>query len=430
MDKIITAAREINGETTVPGDKSISHRALMLGAICNGEVMVSGLSSAEDCQSTLLCLQSLGIEFDFNASDSLVIKGKGLSGLAESKNILDARNSGTTARLMTGLLAGRSIYSVITGDESLRNRPMKRVIDPLKQMGASISGRSNNTMLPIAITGTNLHAIEYVLPMPSAQVKSAILLAGLHAAGKTTVIEKLPSRDHTERLLTYLGAKIESDSGVTSIEISELSAKEIYIPGDISSAVYFIAAAVISKNSRLRINNVGLNPTRMGAIDIMQEMGANIEVIEKGIRCGEPYGDIKAASSELKGIRIAPKFIPSLIDEIPILALAATQASGTTTIEGAGELRFKESDRLKTTADLLNTLGANLHETGDGLVINGKTPLTGSKINSYMDHRLAMTGAIAGIIAKNETTIENCECIAISFPDFFEKLKTLSGNHQ
>ncbi len=413
---------------SVPGDKSISHRALMLGSICSGEVMITNLSSAEDCRSTLNCLRNLGVEIESLSPNNFMIRGRGLYGFTEPDKALDAGNSGTTIRLLCGLLAGQSFYSVISGDGSLHSRPMKRIIDPLRQMGASIFGRCGDTKPPLTVMGSKLNPIAYTLPVPSAQVKSAILMAGLYAGGETTVIENIPSRDHTERLMSYLDARIESDSGSIRISNGALTAREIQVPGDISSALYFIVAALLLENSRIRINDVGLNPTRIGAIDILQEMGADITVIEKGIRCGEPYGDIKASSSELHGMRISPKLIPSLIDEIPILALAATQASGTTIIEGAGELRFKESDRLRTTANGLSMLGADVTESTDGLTITGTTPLSGAMVDSDQDHRLAMTFTIAGLIAKGETIIRDSECIAISFPDFFDKLKVLVGN--
>jgi len=428
MEKIIKPIFKIAGDVSVPGDKSISHRALMFGSICNGEVSIANLSIAEDCQSTLNCLRALGVQIKNRSHDTLMIKGKGLFGFEEPTHLLDAGNSGTTIRLLSGLLAGQSFYSVITGDTSLRSRPMKRIIDPLRLMGASIFGRCGDTKPPLTIIGKTLKPIEYTLPVPSAQVKSAILMAGLYTDGKTTVIENAGSRDHTERLMAYLGAKIENGSGAITIARGELAAKDIHIPGDISSAIYFIVAAILSRNSRLHVIDVGLNPTRMGAIDILQEMGADITITEKGLRCGELYGDIRACSSELHGINIAPRMIPSLIDEVPILSLCATQASGTTSIEGAGELRFKESDRLKSAANGLNRLGADLTETKDGLIVKGPTPLSGSRVNSNLDHRLAMTFAIAGLIARNETIIENPECIAISFPNFFEKLQSLIGD--
>lgn len=425
MEKIIKPVSRITGDVTVPGDKSISHRALMLGSISNGEVSITNLSTAEDCQSTLNCLRALGVQIESRSPDTLMVKGRGLFGFKEPHLILDAGNSGTTIRLLSGLLAGQSFYSMITGDNSLRSRPMKRIIDPLRQMGASIFARQGDTKPPVTIIGKTLKPIEYALPVPSAQVKSAVLMAGLYARGSTTVIENIGSRDHTERLMAYLGVKITNGSGALTIENGELSAKDIHIPGDISSAIFFIVAAILSDNSRVHVVDIGLNPTRMGAINILREMGADITVIEKGIRCGESYGDITACSSELRGIKIPSRIIPSLIDEIPILALAATQASGITSIEGAGELRFKESDRLKSIAAGLNLMGADLTETKDGLTIKGPTLLSGSRVNSNHDHRLAMTFAIAGLIARDKTIVENPECIAISFPDFFEILQSI-----
>jgi 3-phosphoshikimate 1-carboxyvinyltransferase len=428
MDKTIRPVSGMQGKVEVPGDKSISHRALILGAMTEGELSISNLSAAEDCVSTVRCLRDLGIEIEKQNRAHSLVKGQGLFGFSEPSSVLDARNSGTTIRLLCGLLAGQSFYSVITGDHSLRNRPMKRVIGPLRRMGARVFARNGDTKPPLTIVGNRLDPIEYTLPVASAQVKSAILIAGLFCQGETKVIEKTPTRDHTERMLRHLGAETETSQDAVIVRGKRaLTAKDILVPGDISSATYFILAAILLQDSWVKIENVGTNPTRMGFIEVLKEMGADITVSSMRIENEEPVGRIEARSSELKAIEVTPDMIPSMVDEIPALALAATQAKGKTVIRGAGELRFKESDRLKSTATQLGKLGAKVKEKEDGLEIKGPTKLAGTTCETYGDHRLVMTLSVAGLLAKGASIIKGAEAATVSFPDFFERLTLLTG---
>ncbi len=428
MDEKIRPASRIRGRIQVPGDKSISHRALMLGSMAEGEVSVSNLSTAADCASTGTCLRDLGIEIERQDRTKVLVKGRGAFGFQEPSGVLDAQNSGTTIRLLCGLLAGQNFYSVITGDGSLRRRPMGRVIEPLSRMGARIFARDGSTKPPITILGSELEPIEYTLPVASAQVKSAILFAGLLCHGETMVREKLPTRDHTERMLKYLGADIEMSSGEIILRGgTKLLAKDIFVPADVSSAAYFILAAVLTGDSRLVVEDVGLNPERMGFINTLKNMGAEIKVEDVREKNGEPLGSIEGHSSELRAIEVSPEMIPSMVDEIPALALAGTQAMGRTIIRGAGELRFKESDRLRSIAIQLKKLGAKVTEKEDGLEIEGPTKLAGTVCETYGDHRLVMTLAVAGLIARGTTTLRDAEVAGVSFPDFFERLAQLTG---
>ena len=422
MDRIIHPGGKISGVVEVPGDKSITHRALIFGSLCEGEVLIENLSTADDCAATIDCLKALGVEMA-SSGTNLIIRGKGLLGLQEPKDILDARNSGTTIRLLAGLAAGQPFHTILTGDDSLKSRPMKRVIDPLRQMGAVILARKGDTLAPITISGRKLNSINLTLPVASAQVKTAILLASLYSSGISTIVELIPTRDHSERMLRYLGAELTISGNTISLRSSSLKARPIFVPGDISSAMFFIVAGLLLPESHLEIRSIGLNRTRMGALDVLTEMGADIEILERGIRNDEPYGDIKVRSTQLKGIRIGREQIPSLIDEIPILALAATQAQGKTVISGAEELRVKESDRLHGVASQLNKMGADITEVPDGLQINGNTALSGATVETFGDHRLEMTMAIAGLIARGETTIKDANAAKVSFPEFYEILK-------
>ena len=425
----ITPAKSLHGDISVPGDKSISHRAVMLGALAQGETVVNNFLPGADCLATIECFRKMGIEIKneklkMKNEGTLTIIGKGLKGLSRPEEVLDVGNSGTTIRLMMGILAGQDFAVEITGDKSIQKRPMGRVAKPLREMGAEIEGRrtwdvgcgtKEEIYAPIKIHGGNLKGIDYELPVASAQVKSAILLAGLFAAGTTTVREKYKSRDHTERMLEYFGVKSQKEFG----------GKEIDVPGDISSAAFFIVTTLITPNSLLRINNVGVNPTRTGIIDVLHRMGANIELQNERIISNEPRADIVVLSSELVGVKIEGEIIPRIIDEIPIIAVTATQARGVTEIRGAKELRVKESDRIKTVASELRKMGAQIEELEDGLRINGPTKLHGAKIDSYGDHRIAMSSAIAGLIADGETVIHDTACIETSFPGFEKLLKSL-----
>jgi len=426
MDKRIGTVSKIGGTIRVPGDKSISHRALIFGALCEGDMTVANLSTAADCASTARCLRELGIDIDNRDNGTVIVHGRGRFGFRETGNVLDAGNSGTTMRLLAGLLSGQPFFTVINGDDSLRNRPMKRIIEPLTRMGAHISARQGGTKPPLAITGVALKPITYELPVASAQVKSAILIAGLLTGGRTTVIENIPSRDHTERLLEYLGANIDINGSSCAVEDGEIRPARITVPGDISSAFYFVLAGMLANGPGVRVDRIGLNPTRTGGIDVLRRMGAEIEVSTLTTHNGEPSGDITIHRSRLSAIDISPSEIPSMVDEIPALALAATQADGKTTISGARELRYKESDRLHTVAIELNRLGAAIVEREDGLEIDGPTPLRGTTVQSHGDHRLSMTLAIAGLIASGETVIQGAETVEVSYPDFFQTLSALA----
>ena len=420
MEKIINPVKKINGTIEIPGDKSISHRALILGSMCEGIVNITNLSTGDDCNSTIACLKKLGVKISRDGITS--IEGKGLSGFQEPADILDAQNSGTTIRLLVGLLAGQPFYTVLTGDDSLKRRPMNRVVSPLIDMGAKICGRDNNRVPPLTIIGGNLQAISYDMPIASAQVKSAILIAGMYGKGTTRIIEKHPTRDHTEKILKFLGASMDISQNTIEIASGKLTPRDIIVPGDISSAIFFIVATLLLPSSHLIIRKVGLNKTRLGALDVLCSMGASLETIKKSINNEEPCGDIIASSSKLKPLIIDEYIMPSLIDEIPILSLAATQAEGTSIISGASELRVKESDRLKAIASQLKLMGADIEEKADGLIIHGPTPLSGAGVDSFNDHRIAMMLAIAGLIADGPTTIKNADSVIISFPEFYDLL--------
>ncbi len=424
IKKVTPLNTPLKGNFKVPSDKSISHRAAMFASLVKEPVLISNFSLGADCMSTLSVLENLGVEVNFQSKNSLIVSNK--EGYKEPKNILDAGNSGTTIRLMSGILAGQDFYCVMTGDESLRKRPMARVINPLKKMGANIWARDNNTKAPISIKGGKLKAINYNSPVASAQIKSCVLLAGLHADGITTVNESEKSRDHTERMLEYLNANIINKGTTVTIGNSQLVSKPITIPGDISSAAFFLVAGAIVPDSEIIIQDVGLNPTRIGIIDVLQMMGAEIEILNQRIDCNEEIGDIKVNYSNLKAITIDKEIIPRIIDEIPIIAVAATQAKGTTVIKGAEELRHKESDRIKAVYTELKKLGAEIEEQPDGFIIHGKTKLKGKcTLETYHDHRIAMSAYIAGLIADKPIKINEFHWVNISFPEFtgiFEKL--------
>lgn len=415
----------IKGEISLPGDKSISHRAIMMGSIARGETRVKGLSDCVDCQNTLDAFLKLGIEIEEDSEGELTIHGRGLKGLSSVREVIDVGNSGTTMRLLSGILAGQDFSCTITGDESLKNRPMKRIILPLREMGAKISSPDDNHP-PITIVGQKLHPIDYLSPVASAQVKSCVLLAGLYAQGRTSLTEPSLSRDHTERMLKYLGAPVEIKGRTIFIEgVTELEAKPITVPGDISSAAFFIIACLLLQNSQIRIKGVGVNPTRMGILDILKRMGAEIVIENVHELCGEPVADLIVNSSSLRGVEIGGELIPRIIDEIPVLAVAATQAEGVTEISDAQELRVKESDRIGNVVSQLSRMGALIKEKEDGMVISGGKRLAGTSVNSYGDHRMAMALTIAGLIADGETTINDVACINTSYPHFMDILNKI-----
>jgi 3-phosphoshikimate 1-carboxyvinyltransferase len=418
-------SKGIKGEVHIPGDKSISHRAVMIGSIARGETVINNFLSSEDCLATIDCFRKLGIEIQMTNEGKILIKGKGLRGLRASKGSLDVGNSGTTIRLLAGILAGQDFQTIITGDESIQKRPMGRIAKPLRLMGASIEGRMvrEETYAPLKIWGGRLSPIKYELPVASAQVKSAVLLAGLFAAGETVVVEQVKSRDHTERMLEHFEVVASRESRVTGQR--EFDGTEVDIPGDLSSAAFFLVAGTIVPASEIRLLNVGVNPTRTGILDVLHRMGARIELKNERILSEEPRAELVVKSSSLKGVKLDGEIIPRIIDEIPIIAVAATQAEGVTEIRGARELRIKESDRIRTVASELRKFGAKVEELEDGLRISGPVKLKGARVESYGDHRIAMAMAIAGMAAAGETVIENTDCIETSFPGFEDKLKNV-----
>ncbi|MBI3753669.1 MAG: 3-phosphoshikimate 1-carboxyvinyltransferase [Deltaproteobacteria bacterium] len=423
----IKKAQSLRGEITVPGDKSISHRAIMLGSIAEGDTTIRGLLKGEDNMATLKAFRQMGVRIDEHENGVVAIQGKGLHGLKEPEDFIDAGNSGTTMRLLTGLLSGQGFFSVLTGDQYLRKRPMKRVVEPLSLMGARIFGRENGNKAPLAIVGSKLKGITYNSPVASAQVKSAVLLAGLSADGVTTVTEPIISRDHTERMLAYFGAEVKRSGATVSIKGGQkLVGKEIEVPGDISSAAFFMVAALITKDSELLIKNVGINPTRTGVVDILKAMGGDLKIVNQREISGEPVGDILVKSSKLKSVEIKGDIIPRAIDELPVVAVAAAFADGITEIRDAKELRVKESDRIGTMATHLKELGIQVTEFDDGMDILGgrpKPPPQGAIFNSHGDHRVAMSMLVAGLATDKAVQVFDTDCIDTSFPGFMELLE-------
>ncbi len=418
-------AEPILGEIEVPGDKSISHRAVILGVLATGTTKITNFLDGEDCMRTIKAFRQLGVSIEQHNA-SLLIHSNGISSLTEPTVPLYFGNSGTTARLMLGILAGLPFLSTVYGDPFLTERPMDRVITPLERMGAFFDGRADGSFLPLSIRGGGLKAIKYTLPVKSAQVKSAVLLAGLFAEGQTTIIEKTTTRNHTEQMLQAFGADITTKNDeITITNRQELIANDVRVPGDISSAAFFLVAAAIVPDSVLTIRNVGLNETRTGIIDVLMKMGADIHIYNQCSVSGERYGDVDVRYGELKGTNIEGDIIPRLIDEIPVIALLATQAKGTTIIRNAEELRVKETDRIAAVVDNLSRLGASIEATEDGMIIHGQTTLHGGKVDSYSDHRIAMTNAIASLITTGPVTIDDPSSIAISYPGFFEDLQQI-----
>ncbi len=418
----------LKGEITVPGDKSITHRAIMIGAIANGQTEIRNFLFGADCLSTIECFKKLGVHFDFadeTTSNIVTVHGVGLHGLKAPTSVLDVGNSGTTMRLLSGLLVGQEFDVELTGDGSIQRRPMKRIIEPLSLMGADICSILDNDCAPLSIRGKQINGIHYENQFGSAQVKSAILLAGLYADGKTSVTEKNPSRNHSEVLIDYFGGEIYiKDNTITICPETTLFGQNLFVPGDISSAAYFIAAALIVPNSEVLIRDVGINPTRDGILHVVKEMGGNIEISNERFD-GEPFADIFVKSSSLHGITIEGSIIPSLIDELPIIAVLAAYAEGQTIIKDAAELKVKESDRLEAIADNLSSMGVDITATEDGMIINGGNPVIGAVVGSRLDHRIAMSFAVAGLGAEGATEIIGSECVKISYPDFYRDLQSL-----
>ncbi len=423
----IQPATSVRGEIVVPGDKSISHRSIMLGAIANGDTTVRGFLRGEDNMSTMHAFRAMGVDIR-DDGETIRIVGRGLHGLTEPGDVLDCGNSGTTIRLITGLLAGQSFFSVVTGDQYLRKRPMKRIVEPLSRMGARIAGRNNGTLAPLAITGGSLKGIDYVSPVSSAQIKSSLMLAGLYAEGETTVSEPSLSRDHSERMFRLFGASVvRNEQGVTVSGGVELTAQEVTVPGDISSAAFFMVAALITPNSELLIKNVGVNPSRTGVIDILQAMGGDIKLVDERELSGEPVADILVRSSRLKGISISGSVVPRAIDEFPAICIAAARAEGVTDIRDARELRVKETDRITAMAGNLVKMGIMVTETDDGMDITGSDRLTGGTFDSSGDHRIAMSMSVAALVASSAITVTDIGCVATSFPTFFPLLEKVAS---
>lgn len=428
--KIDSNLRRIpRGRINVPGDKSISHRSVILASIAKGRTRISNFLPSLDCLSTLYCLERLGVSIERKTETELVIDGNGRKCLSEPKDFLYCGNSGSTARMLLGLLAGQNFFSVLSGDDSLIERPMGRITEPLQEMGARIMGRENGTKLPIAIKGGNLHGIKYNIPVASAQVKSALLLAGLYAEGTTEIIEPFHSRDHTERIMELMGVNIIKNLKQKSVLVEntqELKGVEIKIPGDFSSSAFFIGLSCVIPGSKIEICDVGINPTRTGFLNVLKRMGAKISLEEEKTISGEPRCSIIIEGASLiRGVDIYREEIPTIVDELPIFAVIATQAEGRTEVYGAEELRVKETDRIHVLVTELKKMGAKIQEKEDGFIIEGPTPLCGTVLKSYGDHRIAMALSIAGILASGETIIEDSKCIDISFPKFEETLNLI-----
>ena len=419
----------LSGNLAVPGDKSISHRAVMLGSIAEGKTSITGFLDGDDCLRTIGMFKQVGVTIE-RIGTTVSIDSPGIAKWQTPTAELYAGNSGTTARLMLGILAGSNITAVMEGDESLSNRPMDRVTVPLRAMNAAITSENKVDLLPLKITGgeTKLAAIDYENQVASAQVKSAILFGGLHAEGKTIVREKTVSRDHTEQMLTHFGAKIHTEDGNVSITGgTKLHGTTVDVPGDISSAAFFMVAVGMTKGSCVTFTNVGLNPTRSGIIDVLLSMGVKIEVLDETAENGERSGTLKVSYDKIEPTEIGGELIPRLIDELPVIALLATQAQGTTIIKDAAELRVKETDRIAAVTNELNKIGANIEATPDGMIIHGPTSLTGGKMDSYGDHRLGMMAGIASLVTSGPVEIKDPACIDISYPAFFEDLKAIVG---
>lgn len=414
----------LHGEITVPGDKSISHRAVMFGSLAKGTTRITHFLEGADCLSTISCFRKMGIDIE-NNNGEILVHGKGLRGLSSPTDILDVGNSGTTTRLISGILAGQNFVSELTGDDSIQSRPMKRIMTPLLSMGADITSIKGNNCVPLRIAGHPLKAIHYDSPVASAQVKSCVLLAGMYSDGVTSVTEPVLSRNHTEIMLNYFGAQVTSE-GTTASIVPEpsLHAREITVPGDISSAAYFIAAGLLVPGSEILLKNVGINPTRDGLLRVCKDMGADITMLNVNMD-GEPTADLLVRTSSLHGTTVGGEIIPTLIDEIPMVAVMAAFAEGTTIIKDAKELKVKESDRILVMAENLSRMGADITPTDDGMIIHGGKPLHGAVIDSYLDHRVAMSFAIAGLLCDGPLSIKGGDCVKISYPEFYEDLYRL-----
>jgi 3-phosphoshikimate 1-carboxyvinyltransferase len=420
-----TKASPLKGEITIPGDKSISHRSVMFGSIAKGTTEISHFLSGADCLSTISCFQSMGVSIDIKG-DTVIVKGRGLRGLKKPVDTLDCGNSGTTTRLISGILAAQDFDVTLTGDDSIQKRPMKRIMEPLSLMGAQITSINDNGCAPLSISGKKLHGIHYTSKVASAQIKSSILLAGLYAEGETKVTEPYISRNHSEIMLKYFGADIKTEGTTACITPpKELFGNKIKVPGDISSAAFFIAAGLMIPGSEILIRNTGINPTRDGILSVCRDMGANITLLNENTDSGEPTADILVKYSSLHGTTIEGSIIPRLIDELPMIAAMACFAEGETVIKDASELKVKESNRIEVMVQNLTAMGADVTETEDGMIIRGGRPLHGTVIDSKLDHRIAMTFAVTGLCAEGETEILGADCVNISYPGFYKDLEKL-----
>ena len=418
----------LRGTIAIPGDKSITHRALLFNALARGDARVEGFLDAADTRSTAACVRALGVRIDEPQPGVLIVRGHGRSALAEPDDVLDCGNSGTTMRLLAGMLAGLPVLAVLSGDDSLRQRPMARIVQPLTALGADVSGRTDGTLPPLVVRGGPLRGGTTVeTPVASAQVKSALLLAGLAADGPTTVVEPSRSRDHTERMLGAMGAGIEVEGATVTITppAGDLSAIDVTVPGDISTAAPWLVAATLHPDAELLLTGVGVNPTRTGLIDVLRAMGADIESLEQRTSGGEPVADLRVRSAALHGVEVSGELVPRAIDELPLVALAGALAEGETVIREAQELRVKESDRVATTAAMLRAFGVEIAERRDGMVVQGGARLRAGAVGSSGDHRLAMLAAVAGLLAEGETVVEGAEAVQVSYPDFWRTLARL-----
>ena len=423
--ELMQAKMPLRGEVKIPGDKSISHRAVMFGALADGTTRVTNFLQGADCLSTISCFRKLGIDIE-NTQEEIQIHGKGLHGLTAPTEILDTGNSGTTTRLISGILAGQNFTTTLTGDASIQSRPMGRIIKPLSMMGATVESLKGNQCAPLQIQGHPLTAIHYQSPVASAQVKSCVLLAGLYADGVTSVTEPYLSRNHTELMLSHFGAQVTSEGTTASIAPDpELHGLDISVPGDISSAAYFIAAGLLVPDSEILIKNTGINATRAGILKVCEDMGANITLLNERTEGGEAIADILVRTSKLHGTTISGDIIPTLIDEIPIIAIMAAAAEGTTIIKDAAELKVKETNRIETVVDNLKAMGCDIIATDDGMIIHGGKPLHGATIHTLLDHRIAMAFSIAALIAEDTTRILDSKCVDVSYPTFYDSFENL-----
>ena len=433
MPVTIARPRALRGEIIAPGDKSVSHRAIMFNALSHtGTARITNFSPGADCTSTVEIFRSLGVEITRvtgmdGMGDSLTVKGVGLNGLVEPADVLDAGNSGTTTRLMSGILAGQDIVTILTGDDSLKSRPMGRVVEPLRNMGAEITGRAGGTLAPLVFYGGSLKGTSYEMPVASAQLKSCLLLAGLRADGITRLTQPAESRDHTERMFSAMGVKLVKTGLELTLEPSDLETIDIEVPGDISSAAFWMVAGICHPDAELLIRNVGINPTRAGIITVLQQMGANLTLVDQREVAGEPVADVLVKSSQLKAVELSGDIVPLLIDEIPVIAVAAALAEGTTIIRDAAELRVKESDRINASVTWMKGAGIDVTATDDGMTVTGAGSIGGGQFQSYDDHRLAMSLGVAGLVSDAPITILDPDIAGISYPDFWETIERLGG---